>query len=130
MADHRLLAEYLEAIRLLTAAVHDDRRTKLDLVRLSDRVLDLQQVGRAGQGCCWVARLAQGWPGEPALSCQCWPQCMLEWGSLLSSERRWRELCVPQPVRQLPPHPAARLRPRPRRAAPGGRAGEAGAVGA
>ncbi|KAL4424127.1 hypothetical protein ABPG75_001428 [Micractinium tetrahymenae] len=43
VADHQLLAEYLDAIRQLTFAVHDDRKSKLDLIRLSDRVLDLQQ---------------------------------------------------------------------------------------
>lgn len=43
LSDHELLAEYLDAIRLLTAAVHDDRKTKPDLVRLSDRVLDTQR---------------------------------------------------------------------------------------
>ena len=43
-SDHQLLAEYLDAIRLLTAAVHDDRKTKQDLVRLSDRVLEAQKV--------------------------------------------------------------------------------------
>ncbi|KAI7845950.1 hypothetical protein COHA_000496 [Chlorella ohadii] len=43
IADHELLAEFLDAIHLLTAAVHDDRMTKLDLVRLSDRVLETQR---------------------------------------------------------------------------------------
>lgn len=50
MPDHELLAEYLDAIRLLTAAVHDDRRTKADMVRLSDRVLETQRVRRLGAG--------------------------------------------------------------------------------
>ena len=43
--DHQLLAEYLDAIRVLTDAVHDDRRTKADLIRMSDRVLQAQEVG-------------------------------------------------------------------------------------
>ncbi|PSC74772.1 mitochondrial sodium hydrogen exchanger 9B2-like [Micractinium conductrix] len=42
-ADHELLAEYLDSIRLLTAGVHDERKSKLDLTRLADRVLELQQ---------------------------------------------------------------------------------------
>jgi hypothetical protein len=44
-SDQELLAEYLNAIRLLTAAVHDDRKGRQDLVQLSDRVLEAQKVG-------------------------------------------------------------------------------------
>ena len=53
-ADYELLAEYLDSIRQLTSAVYDDKRSKADLARLSDRVLATQRVrgggGRRGEG--------------------------------------------------------------------------------
>jgi hypothetical protein len=60
-SDQQLLAEYLDAIRLLTAAVHDDRKTKLDLVRLSDQVLEAQKVGERRW---WCAVLKAGVGGR------------------------------------------------------------------
>ena len=57
-SSHELLAEYLNAIRLLTAAVHDDRKTKADLIRLSDRVLEAQTVRWTQPRSCFAATAA------------------------------------------------------------------------
>ena len=59
-ADYELLAEYLDAIQQLTSAVYDDKRTKADLARLSDRVLASQRV-RGGRGEWQGVRRGGGW---------------------------------------------------------------------
>jgi hypothetical protein len=74
--DHEVLAAYLDAIRLLTAAVHDDRRTKADLVRLSDRVLEEQKVGTGrGRGVCVGGGGGAAWGLHSALRCCALDSC-------------------------------------------------------
>jgi hypothetical protein len=47
--DYELIAEYIDAIRHLTAAAQAERPDKEEVRRLSDMVLHIQQV-RAGAG--------------------------------------------------------------------------------